>query len=64
MATLAVAIVYVWSGAPVWLYILGATLFALVATWILVRSLRRGEDKRKSFKLWMRMVLDALWGLG
>ena len=41
-------------------FFLGILLF-LYATWLFIARLRAGERPAKSFKLWLRDLLDIVW---
>lgn len=41
-------------------FCLGIFLF-LYATWLFIARLRAGERTGKSFKLWLRDLLDLVW---
>ena len=43
--------------------VLVALVVIFWATWALVRSIRAGAPKAKSFKEWFKIVRDAIWGL-
>lgn len=42
------------------IFFLGTLLF-LYASWLFIARLRAGERPAKSFKLWLRDLLDLIW---
>lgn len=35
----------------------------IYATWLFVERLRKGEQKARSFKEWLKNLFEAVWGL-